>query len=69
MSRTFKVGDRVWWSDPDDDFNSGPGKIMALQHEPPESDSVIEVARDDGGYIECLRCELRHYRVRARRGK
>ena len=54
----FKVGDRVYWSDPDSDFASGFGKIIKMQHEPPEDDSVISLEMDSEGEVECHIKEL-----------
>lgn len=52
----FKVGDRVYWNDPDDHETSGFGRITHLQHE--LADAVITVAKDDGGEVEALPSEL-----------
>lgn len=57
---TFKVGDRVWWTDPDRDLASGSGVIVRIQHDPPVADSVIALKMDSGSECECLRHELRH---------
>ena len=54
----FKVGDRVYWSDPDADLSSGFGKIVVLQHEPPDADSVISLKMDYGSEVECCLKEI-----------
>jgi hypothetical protein len=56
--KTVKVGQRVYWNDPDDGFSSGNGKVVALQYEPVDSHTVISLEMDDGGTPEVLLCEL-----------
>lgn len=56
----IKVGDRVYWNDPDEENScSGLGRVTHLQHDPPAADDVISVSKDDGGEIECLLRELK----------
>lgn len=57
MSHTFKVGQRVVWTDPDPDGNGGPGVIVHVQHD--DDDAVIALKMDDGGEVEALPHELR----------
>jgi hypothetical protein len=52
----FRVGDRVWWTDPADDACSGAGTIQHVQHE--EDDAVISIIKDDKGVVEALPREL-----------
>lgn len=54
----FAVGQRVYWTDPDPDGNSGPGTIVAVQHEPVDEDTVISLKMDDAGEVEAFPFEL-----------
>ena len=61
----LKIGTTVFWLDPDHedpDANcSGFGTIEGIQvdeDELPFDDSVVEISKDDGGYVEALPCEL-----------
>jgi hypothetical protein len=59
----FKVGNRVWWNDPDKTAgNSGYGTITAsngMSEAIDEGDDVvITVSKDDGGEVECFAHEL-----------
>jgi hypothetical protein len=51
----FKVGDKVFWNDPDGS-TSGPGTVAHVQNE--EEDAIISLAMDDGGEVEALPHEL-----------
>lgn len=55
---TIKVGDRVFWNDPDDGLASGYGTITALLYEPVDEDTIISIRKDDGGEAEALAHEL-----------
>lgn len=47
MDPKHKIGDRVFWHDPDDGLCSGPGTVTGVDGD------VLSVAKDDGGAIEC----------------
>ncbi|QOX80811.1 hypothetical protein FY034_17460 (plasmid) [Trichlorobacter lovleyi] len=55
-SHGWKVGDHVYWNDPDNHATSGFGTITHVQHN--GDDAVISVAKDDGGEVEALPNEL-----------
>jgi len=52
----FKVGERVYWTDPGEDLASGWGVIEHVQSE--YDDAVIAVRKDDGGSAEVFPHEL-----------
>lgn len=58
-SKLVHVGDRVYWTDPaegDDPeggSSSGPGRVVEI------SGDIIGIKKDDGGYVEAYRHELR----------
>lgn len=54
----FKLGDRVYWDDPDGGSCSGFGRIVSLQHDPPDEETVITLNMEDGGQAEVWPCEL-----------
>jgi len=54
----FKVGDRVWWTDPDEDLGSGPGTIVSMQDARPLVDTIISLAMDSGSEAEVLPYEI-----------
>lgn len=56
VTHNHKVGDRVYWNDPDDHATSNFGTITHIQHD--GDDAVITVAKDDGGEVEALPNEL-----------
>ena len=56
--KTVKVGQRVYWTDPDEDIASGNGRVVSVQHEPPVEDSVIALVMDSGSEAEVLLHEL-----------
>lgn len=49
----LKVGDRVWWTDPDDGACSGPGTVTKSNGE------VVSVTKDDLGEVEASARELK----------
>ncbi len=51
----FKIGDRVHWTDPDEDACSCDGKIVDI-----DEDGIISIVNDAGGEVEALAHELRH---------
>lgn len=53
-----KIGNTVYWKDPDGGCCSGSGKVVAVQNDPPEEDSVISLAMRRGSTVECYACEL-----------
>jgi len=59
---TVKVGQHVYWTDPDGDMESGNGKVVALQHESVGNDTIISLKMMDGGEVECTLCELSPFR-------
>lgn len=56
---TFQVGDRVHFTDVDGGVSSGNGRIASIQYTPIDDDTIIGVAKDDGGYTEALPHELK----------
>lgn len=56
--KTVKVGQRVYWTDPDEDLASGNGKVVAVQYQPVDKFAVILLKMDDGGEAEVLLHEL-----------
>ena len=51
----FETGERVWWSDPDDNGGvscSGWGKIVSINGD------VVSIIKEDGGEVEAPREEL-----------
>jgi len=60
ITGAITVGTRVYWTDPDEDQTSGAGTVTAVQSdEPIDDDTIITIARDDGGITEATRSELR----------
>lgn len=65
MTPDFKVGDRVYWTDPDTDWTdpdgdgtcSGPGVITQCET-PNDPEMVVSVLKDDGSEVECYPHEL-----------
>lgn len=58
----FKVGSRVYWTDPDNGVSSGPGTIFRIQGDgeyPIEADTIISLSMADGGEAEVLPHEIR----------
>lgn len=58
----FKVGDRVWWTDPEKGLASGWGKITHIQEETPgtyDDDAIISLSLEVGGEAEVLPHEIR----------
>ena len=53
-----RIGQRVFWHDPDNGVCSGPGTITSMQHDQPDDDTIISLDMDDGGEAECLRSEI-----------
>lgn len=65
----LKVGDRVFWNDPDPDPDSncsGPGVVTSINGLPIDDDSIIAVQKDDGGEVEAPPWELEKERGVAR---
>ncbi len=64
--RNWKIGERVYWSDPDRDAPcSGPGVVLLIAGESDlepgfvfHPDYIIMVQKDDGGEVECHHWEL-----------
>lgn len=57
----FSKGNRVFWTDPDNDFGSGPGTIHDINIEDGEEiaeDTVISLYMDSGSHAEVLPCEI-----------
>jgi hypothetical protein len=52
---SLQVGDRVHWTDPDEDLCSGDGVIVSIHRS-----GFITVRKDDGGEVEALDHELRY---------
>lgn len=55
----YKVGRRVFWTDPDDGKCSAYGTITRVQHEEVGEDTVISLVTDAGGEVEAFFHELR----------
>lgn len=58
LQSDIKIGMRVFWNDPDHNTCSGWGRVVSIQHDPVESDSIISLKMEDGGEVECLWHEL-----------
>ncbi len=48
----YKVGDKVFWADPDDGVCSGYGKVTEVNGE------IHSIKKDDGGELEAYEHEL-----------
>jgi hypothetical protein len=48
------VGERVWWTDPDEDLCSGEGIVTKVL-----PSGTVTMTKKDGGEVECLPRELR----------
>ncbi len=61
MIKAPKIGDKVYWTDSDDNLCSGPGKIIEIKPEGggEHEDMVISLRMDSGGETQCLPHELR----------
>jgi hypothetical protein len=63
MAFDFKIGDKVFWTDPDEDNPcSGKGTIVHIQGEgefPVDDETIIALKMADGGEVECLPCEIK----------
>lgn len=61
-SSVIRVGDRVYWRDPDDDLCSGWGKVVSLDNEEDseewDNETIAYIEKDDGGEVECPLNEL-----------
>lgn len=58
----IKVGQRVFWNDPDNGACSGPGVITKVQSDEDDpyiyDDTVISIQKDDGGEAEVYPHEI-----------
>lgn len=57
-SSVIRVGDHVYWRDPDDDICSGWGSVVSLTSEEWDSETIATIKKDDGGEVECPLNEL-----------
>ena len=55
----MRIGDRVFWEDPDAGGYIGIGTVVSLQCEPVAEGTVIGIDMDDGRFVEAFRDELR----------
>jgi hypothetical protein len=58
---TFKIGDKVYWSEPDGIFWDHPYRIAAIHNEPDkpvDNDTLITITNDVGDTFEVYRKEL-----------
>jgi hypothetical protein len=56
--KTVKLGQRVFWTDPDGDISSGIGTVTSLQYEPVDEDTIVGLTLDGGSEVEALVSEL-----------
>jgi hypothetical protein len=57
----YKVGDTVYWEDPDEGFSSGYYQIHMLPptcEDGPSDDDIFVLTNEAGGIVEVLRSEL-----------
>lgn len=54
-----KIGDRVYWVDPDTQHCNGYGIIAAIRGE--GADAIYAIKREDGGEVEALEEELTNH--------
>lgn len=57
-SSVIRVGDRVYWRDPDDDLCSEWGEVVSLDSQEWDSETIATIKKDDGGEVECPLNEL-----------
>jgi len=61
--KNIKIGMRVKWNDPDEGKCSGLGTVIALQHTPVETDSVVSLKIDGGVEVEAFPLELKGTKI------
>lgn len=68
VEHDYKVGQRVYWSDPGENLASGCGTIFRIgvkEGEPIEDDTIISLTLDSGSEAEVLVNEIRHIAIPA----
>lgn len=68
QNRRLHIGDRVWWSDPEDNLSSKLGTVVDISCEnSDEPDDIILIKDDFGGETEAYRAEctlVKEYKAR-----